>query len=190
MVGAGLPALRHAFQQLVGNRVGRFPGRQPGAVGDPKDMGVDGDGRLAERLVHHHVGGLAPDPGQLEQGVALARHLPAVIADQRLAQGHDILGLGVEQADRLDVLAHPIDAQGDHLRGRVGGGEQGGGCLVDPDVGRLGRQHDGDQQGKGIGVFQLGLRRRFLGRETAEELVDFGFFHGRYSTAKRSHGKS
>src|SRR5262249_53550566 len=39
-------------------------GREAGAVADLEDVGVDRDGRLAERDVEHHVGGLAPDARQ------------------------------------------------------------------------------------------------------------------------------
>ena len=56
--------------------------RQPGAVGDPKNMRVDRDGRLAKRDVQHHIGGLAPDPGQPLQGLAVARHDAAMLLDQ------------------------------------------------------------------------------------------------------------
>ena len=50
---------------------GVLPARaQP--VGDAEDMGVDGDRRLAEGDVEHHVGGLAADAGQGLQRLAVA----------------------------------------------------------------------------------------------------------------------
>ena len=42
--------------------------------------------------------------------------------------------LGVEQADGLDVAAHPVLAQRQHLCRRVGDLEQGLGRLVDADI--------------------------------------------------------
>ena len=57
---------------------GVLAGREAGAVGDPEDMGVDRDGRLAERDVEHDIRGLAPDARQSLERLALARHLAAV----------------------------------------------------------------------------------------------------------------
>jgi hypothetical protein len=53
--------------------------RGPGRCGsDAEDMGVDRDGRFAEGDVQHHIGGLAADPGQRLQRLAVARHLAAM----------------------------------------------------------------------------------------------------------------
>ena len=41
----------------------RSPGREPGTVGDPEDVRVDGDLRLTEHHVENDVGGLSPDTG-------------------------------------------------------------------------------------------------------------------------------
>ncbi len=45
------------------NLVHRLAGREAGAVRDPEDMCVDSDGRLAEGLVQHDIGRLAPHAG-------------------------------------------------------------------------------------------------------------------------------
>ena len=42
----------------------RSAGREPGTVGDPEDMCIDGDLRLAEYHVENDVRGLASDTGQ------------------------------------------------------------------------------------------------------------------------------
>ena len=42
------------------------------------------------------------------------------------------------------------------------------GRLVDPDIGRLGRQHHGDQQGIGVDVIQLGFGLGTHGGESAK----------------------
>jgi hypothetical protein len=55
------------------------------------------------------------------QRVAVGGDRAAVPVDQRLAEGDDVLRLGVEQADRLDVLLQPLLAERDHRGGRVDG---------------------------------------------------------------------
>ena len=60
-------------------------GREPGAVADAEDVGVDRDGRLAEGDVEHHVGGLAADAGQRLQRLARVRHLAAMLGDRASA---------------------------------------------------------------------------------------------------------
>jgi hypothetical protein len=71
-------------------------------------MGVDGDGGPAEGGVEHHVGGLAADAGQGLEGLAVLRHLAAVALQQDGAGLDDVLGLGVEEANGLDVLLDPV----------------------------------------------------------------------------------
>ena len=63
----------------------RLAGRQPEPVADAEDVRVDRHRRLAEGHVEHDIGGLAADARQLDQRVAVARHLAAMVADQRLA---------------------------------------------------------------------------------------------------------
>jgi hypothetical protein len=48
---------------------------------------------LAEGHVEHHIGGLAAHARQLHKLVAVAGHLAAKIADQRLRQRHHVLRL-------------------------------------------------------------------------------------------------
>ena len=126
-----------------------------------------------------------PTPGQRLQRFAVARHLAAVALDQCPAQRDDVLRLGVEQADRLDALAQALFAQRQHLRRRVGLGEQRLGRLVDADVGRLRRQHHRDQQRVGIDERELALRLGIGGGEAAVELVDL-----RPASAAGSHRRS
>ena len=52
---------RREFHELAFHFVGRLAGREPGAIGDPEDMGVHRDRRLSERDVEHDVRGLASD---------------------------------------------------------------------------------------------------------------------------------
>jgi hypothetical protein len=64
-----------------------------------------------------------------------------------------------------------------HLLRRVGELEQSRRRLVDAGVGRLRRQHDGDQQRERIDVLQFGARRGIGGGKAAERFLDFGFVH-------------
>ena len=73
------------LEQLQLDRQRVLARRQPGAVADAENVGVDRHGRLAERDVEHHVGGLAADAGQRLQRLARARHLAAVLGDELLA---------------------------------------------------------------------------------------------------------
>ena len=64
--------------QPVLDRPGRRSRRQAGAVADAEDMGVDGQGRVGEGDVQHHIGGLAADPRQGLEDVAVDRHRAAM----------------------------------------------------------------------------------------------------------------
>ena len=57
------------------------------AVGDPEDVGIDRDPRIAERHIDHDVRGLAADARQRFQNFDAVRHLAAEILDQPSAPG-------------------------------------------------------------------------------------------------------
>ena len=168
-MGADPPGRRRLLLQLRLDQVHIPAASEAGAVGDPEDMGVDREGLLAERDVHDDVGGLAPDPGQRLQRVAVARHLAAMLLDQGPGESDDVLRLGVEQADRPDVLLQAFLAERKHLLRRGDLPEQVPGGAVHARVGRLGGEDDGDEQGIGVDRFQLGLRIRGPLREPAVE---------------------
>ncbi len=109
--------------QLQLDRQHRLALGQAGAVADAEDVRVDREGLVAESGVEHDIGGLAPDTGQSLQIGALLWHLAAIVVDQHLRQGDDVLGLGVEQADRLDMGFEPLLAQIEHLLRRIDLGE-------------------------------------------------------------------
>src|SRR5512132_1853324 len=143
VVGVAQPSLRRPRQQRGFHLQRRLARSEAGAVGHSEDVRIDGDRRLAERYVEYDVGGLPPDAGERFEGVAVTGHLAAVAFDQRPAQRDHVLRLGVEQADGLDTLAQALFAERQHLRRRVHLTEQRLRRLVDADVGRLRRQHDG-----------------------------------------------
>ena len=79
-----------------------FAGSKAGAIADPEDMGVDGEGFLTKGRVEHDIGSLSANAGKILQLFPSSWNLAAVALDERLAECNDILGLRVEKADRLD----------------------------------------------------------------------------------------
>ena len=117
---------------------------------------------FAESHVDHDARGLAPDARQGLQDLDGVRHLAAELLDQPPRQRDDVLRLGVEEVQRPDVLAHPLLAE---RRASCCGvsamAKQAPRRLVDADIGRLRREHHGDEQRVGIGVLELALGLRF-----------------------------
>ena len=56
--------LRDDLLQLGFDDLDRLAGREAGPVAHAEDVGVDGEGLLAERGVEHDIGGLAAHAGQ------------------------------------------------------------------------------------------------------------------------------
>jgi hypothetical protein len=153
------------------------------AVADAEDVGVDGKCFLAERSVEDDVGRLAADARQRLQLFPSSRHFTAVGVDQRLREGDDIPGLGVEEADGLDCLAERVLSHIDHLPGRLDAGEDRPAGNVDAGIRGLRGQNDGDEQLIGISRLQLGRRRRIRLRQPAEEFEHLFALHARSSSA-------
>ena len=151
--------------------------RQAGPVAHTEDMCVDGKSFFAESCVEDNIGGLASDSGQCLKLFAGARNLAPVPFDQRLAQRDDVLGLGIEQADRLDCLAKPFLAQVDHVLRGFDPREKRPHRNVDADVGRLRRENHRHEQLIGVFGFELSCRRRVRFCETAEELENLVSLH-------------
>ena len=87
------------------------------------------------------------------------------------------LALHAEQADGLDVADQLLLAERHHLGRGLDDLEQRRRGAVDADVGRLRREHDGDQQMIDVVVFQLGLGLRHRLLEAGEEFRDDGLLH-------------
>src|SRR5712691_13095415 len=148
-----------------------------GAVGDAEDVRVDRHRWLAECRVEHHVRRLAADAGKALQRFAARRHFAAVLLEQDLRQRHYVLRLGAVKPDSTDVLLQARDAELDYLLGSIESLEQHGARLVHRLVGRLGRQHDRDQQLIRRAVLELGGRVRIRRLEAAEDLAAFFGVH-------------
>ena len=156
MVCAALERDRDDALQRGLDRLGRLARRETGPVGDTKDVRVDSNRGFAESLVQNNVGGLAPHSGQRLEVGARPGDLATVSIQQRLAEREHIPSLVAKQADRLDVLADAVLAQGQH-GGRCGrGGEQRPRRLVDAEVGGLSGQNHGHQERERIGIGQFG----------------------------------
>jgi hypothetical protein len=133
---------------------------------------------LDAQLVQDHAGGLAADARERLHGGALERDLAAVLLQQDAGERDHVPGLGVEQADGLDEGSEALHAERGHAGGVGRDLEQRTGGLVDRDVGGLGGEDDGDQQGEGVDIVQLGLGRGVDGLETAEDLGRAGGLAG------------
>ena len=120
-------------------------------------MRIDRLRRLSPPHVQHHIGSLAPYPGQGLQGGARTWHLPAIIIDQNLAEAHHIFGLGIEQTDGPDMADQPVQSQIEHLLRRIRHGKQQPRRLVHADISRLRRQGHGHHQSIGVDMFKLAL---------------------------------
>ena len=114
---------------------------------------------------------LRPTPGSASSASRSRGTSPPCFSISSSRQRDDVLGLGVEQADGLDVVHQPLEPSATICCGVVDPFEQRLGRLVDADVGRLGRQHHGDQQRIGVDVFQLRLGLRHGGRQPGENRV-------------------
>jgi CysZ protein len=119
MMGMALALRRHHGVEHLLDLGRGLAGSEAGPVADPEQMGVDGDGRLAEGGVEDDIGGLAADAGQRLEGGAIARNLPAMPLDQHLRERDHVLGLGAVEPDRADMVAERRLAQRDHLLRRV-----------------------------------------------------------------------
>jgi hypothetical protein len=73
--------------------------RQSRPVSDAENMRVDGDGRLPEGGIHHHIRCLASHPWKLLQFLSRIGNLSAVPFDQGLGKGDHMPRLGSIEAD-------------------------------------------------------------------------------------------
>jgi hypothetical protein len=183
VVRVAAEGLGHDLFELGFDLIDVLARREAGAVADAEHMGVDRERLLAERGVEDHVGGLAADAGKRLQLLAGARDFPAEAVDQRLAEGDYVLCLGVEEADHLDRVAEVVLAERHHLLGRLDSLEERPARDVHARIGRLGGQHDRDEQLKGIAGLELGRGRRIRLGEPAEEFENLVARHLSSSSA-------
>ena len=74
-----------------------------GPVAHAEDVGVDGNGGLAEGDVEDDIGGLPSHSGKRFQRLARARHLAAMLGDEFPRERDDVSRLAAVEADGADV---------------------------------------------------------------------------------------
>ena len=99
--------LWHGLQQFHLDLVGCLSWREAHAIAKPEEMRVDSNGGMPKGDVEHDIGGLAADARQRLQRLAVIRNLAAMLFDQLLRQGDDVLRLAAEQTDGLDIVPQP-----------------------------------------------------------------------------------
>ncbi len=151
--------------------------REPRSVGNPKDVRIDGNGRVAERRVQHHVRRLASDARQAFERLAFGRHFAVVLIQQNAARRDHVLRLRAIQADGLDVVGDAFLAKIEHLLRRIRDGKHPAHRLVHGDVRCLRGQHHGDQQLERCRVFQFGRRMRVQALQRLVDRTSFGRIH-------------
>ena len=108
MVGIAFEVVRRESEQLVFHLPRRLARREPGAIGDTKDVRVDRDNGFPEGRVENDIRRLAANARQCFEGRTIPWNFTAVERDERFAGLQDVGGLGVEQADGLDVFLQPL----------------------------------------------------------------------------------
>lgn len=157
-MGAGQGGGRHNGHQLRLDLVGSLTIGELEPMSDPIDVGINSNSRFNIQLIEHDAGGLAANTGQGFERGPVGRHLPPMLIDQDLGQGHDVLGLVAIKADGLDMTRYPFKAQSQHVGGIIGLFEQGLDGLIDPLIRGLSRQDHSDQKRVGVGKMQLSAR--------------------------------
>lgn len=157
-MGAGQGGGRHNGHQLSLDLVGSLAVGELEPVCHPIDVGINSNGRFNIQFIEHDAGGLAANPGQGFERGPVGRHLPPMLIDQDLGQGHDVLGLVAIKADGLDMARYPLKAQSQHVGGIVSLFEQWLDGLIDPLIRGLSRQDHGDQKRIGVRKMQLSSR--------------------------------
>src|SRR5262245_24087946 len=89
----------------------RLAGRKPGAVRDPEDVGIDGDGGLAEGDIEHDIRRLAANSGKGDERFAIVRHLAIELGDELLRQRDQVFGLAAIKPNGLDLVGEPSLAE-------------------------------------------------------------------------------
>lgn len=129
--------------------LGEFP-----TFGEAVDVCIDGEGGDAEGLGHDDGSGFMSDAGELFEVGEGGGDLAVMLVNEDVAEFGDGEGLGGGEAAGADDGLDLFDGDEPHFFRGVGEGEEGGGDLVDADVGALGGEEDGDEEGVGAGVVE------------------------------------
>ena len=115
-------------------------------VGDPLEMGVHYDSRLAEYSAHHHIGSLAPYAWQLDQLLYSVWNSSVIKLQELLGCSLYVLGLGMEETGGMNQLLKDRDICLGHLFRGWETGKQGRDNPHHLLVGGLGAQYHSNQK--------------------------------------------
>jgi len=169
--------IRDKFQQFLLDFQYVLAGGNACPVGDPENMGIDSNGRLAKRSIEDDIGRLSTDSSQGLKIGTIIRDFAIMLVQQQLAGVDDIAGFGVIQANGLYVLAQSSHSKVQNRLRRVGNLIQFPGGLVDTDIGGLGREDYSDEQFKRGLVFQFSGGFRIGSLEPGKYFVSFLIIH-------------
>jgi hypothetical protein len=139
MAGLGPALLGEELAEILldAHRIG-FPSPAE-AASQSLDVGIDDHSGDREDIAKNNIGGLASDPREGDQIFHPARHFAAVVSNQSLGTADDVFRLVAEEAGGADEI---FQFGGISCRQGLGigvAGKEGGGDLVDPDIGTLRR---------------------------------------------------
>lgn len=136
-------------------------------------MGIHGDARFSESIAQHHVGGLAPDAGQADQGFQGIRHLAAEFFHQLAATADHRLCLVAVEAGRPDFLFQRRGIGRRKVRRGPVFLEQVPAYFVHARIGTLRRKNHRDQEFEGVGIIQGKLWLGIVCQQPARHFVGF-----------------
>ena len=159
MVGLGDDGLGYVLDEffLDGQRGGGTWADKSYAVGNAKDVCVDGHGSFVVYDALDDVGGLTAYAGQFDEVAHFARYLAFVEVEEHACHADEVAGFVVGVRYASYVL---VDDLGCGLSHGFGVGvvlEEAWGDGVDALIGTLGTEYDGYEQLKGCRVVELGL---------------------------------
>ena len=171
IVGGGNVGLGDVAAQghLGGVGGGARGGYEAEAVADAEDVGVHGEGGLAEGYGLDDVGGLAAYAGEAGEFFEGGGYLAAEVADEHAGEAYEVAGLVVGVGDGLDVGQHVLLRGCGHGGGGGVGAEEGGRHLVDALVGALGGEHHGYEELERGGVVEFRLGGGQVGPVVGED---------------------
>jgi len=141
---------------------------------DTNAMGITDITLFAVDVAKDQIGGLAAYTGQTQQILHVIRNFAVEAFQQHLGAGDHILCLGAPKAAGMDILAHLLHiGLSKCLKGRKAG-EQGRGNQINPGVGTLGSQTNGEEQFIVLTVIQRALGAGIELFQSGNDFLDFG----------------
>ena len=145
VMGVLFEFIRYQAQQVLLDFSHILAGCDSGPVGYPEDMGVDGNGWMAEGRVEYDIGCFTTHTGQCFQCCTVFRDLAGMLLFKDSAGFHNVFCLGIEKPDGLYMVLEASLTQLEHgVRGLYFFEECPGG-LVDADIRGLRGKNDGNQ---------------------------------------------